>query len=430
GRDSALAEPSDLITVGNELYFAADDGTHGWELYRSDGTAGGTAMVADLAPPPASSAIATDPADGSYPTDLTDVAGTLYFTASADYGLPLLYSLNTNGQPQIVSSGAQSPQNLTASGNELFFTATDSTHGRELWASDGTPAGTQLVADINPGSTDSQIAGITSLGWGVVFSANDGIDGSELWCSDGTAAGTTMLGTSNQPPNGSSPGDFTAANGKLIFQATGASTGEEPFAVDLPTPPAPTIQVMANATSAAFPAVQGTAPSGATAYLYADGTRVGSTVVGSNGAFAITPSAALPEGQHALVTRYNVDGQLSARSSAVAYTVDSEGAKVKLTSASKSEIDLKFSEDVSASFGRGSFMLIDLDTGERVDPTSLRVTYVRKTNVARITFRNSAGNVLRTGHYRLRLAASKTLDAVGNPLQANASFGITIRKKS
>ena len=37
------------------------------------------------------------------------------------------------------------------SGATLFFTADDGIHGRELWKSDGTEAGTVLVKDIDPG---------------------------------------------------------------------------------------------------------------------------------------------------------------------------------------------------------------------------------------------------------------------------------------
>ena len=61
-----------LTNVNGTLYFAADDGTHGSELWKSDGTAAGTVMVKD------------DHTWGvwSYaPSYLTNVNGTLYFRA-------------------------------------------------------------------------------------------------------------------------------------------------------------------------------------------------------------------------------------------------------------------------------------------------------------------------------------------------------------
>jgi len=60
-----------LTAAGNLLYFAATDGEHGVELWRSDGTAEGTVMVQDFQPGPAP----------SNPEQLTAADGTLYFTA-------------------------------------------------------------------------------------------------------------------------------------------------------------------------------------------------------------------------------------------------------------------------------------------------------------------------------------------------------------
>ena len=42
------------------------------------------------------------------------------------------------------------PSDLTAVGNTLYFLADDGVNGEELWKSDGTPAGTEMVEDINP----------------------------------------------------------------------------------------------------------------------------------------------------------------------------------------------------------------------------------------------------------------------------------------
>ncbi|NIP52547.1 MAG: hypothetical protein GWN61_15505, partial [candidate division Zixibacteria bacterium] len=42
--------PSSLINVNGTLFFAASDGIHGYELWKSDGTAAGTVMVKDINP--------------------------------------------------------------------------------------------------------------------------------------------------------------------------------------------------------------------------------------------------------------------------------------------------------------------------------------------------------------------------------------------
>ena len=87
---------------------------------------------------------------------------------------------------------------LTVAGSEeggykAFFEAVDAEHGGELWVTDGTPAGTKLVKDINPGVSTSNVSYLTRFNDKVVFSADDGENGQELWISDGTEAGTYMV---------------------------------------------------------------------------------------------------------------------------------------------------------------------------------------------------------------------------------------------
>ena len=111
--------------MGGTLFFTANDGTNGHELWKSDGTAAGTVLVKDIYP-------------GSG------------------------------------NSFARFSVNLTNVGGTLFFTANDGVNGTELWKSDGTAAGTVLVKDINPGSSSSYPRYLTNVGGTLFFTANDG----------------------------------------------------------------------------------------------------------------------------------------------------------------------------------------------------------------------------------------------------------------
>jgi ELWxxDGT repeat protein len=116
----------------------------------------------------------------------------------------------------------------------------DQEHGMELWTTDGTTAGTQLMKDIWPGP-GSGFWGSQSL-FSIIndklyFSANDGIHGEELWESDGTATGTNML-IEIVPSTGASflGKSVMEANGLLFVQAFTDSTSEELFVVDASSP--------------------------------------------------------------------------------------------------------------------------------------------------------------------------------------------------
>ena len=94
--DIGSASPSFFTDINGTLFFSADDGIHGTELWKSNGSLNGTVMIKNI------------------------------------------YS----------GGSSSSPSNLINKNGILFFSADDGTNGTELWKSDGTTAGTTLVKDI------------------------------------------------------------------------------------------------------------------------------------------------------------------------------------------------------------------------------------------------------------------------------------------
>lgn len=231
--------PFSMTVMDGIVYFAADDGVHGEELWRSDGTADGTWMVSDSASGAAS----------SYPYELTPVNGKLYYSATGEYedGGELWVSDGTAEGTAMVAninqawSGASShPTHITPFNGKIIFSANDGVHGAELWISDGIPGGeTVMVKDIFPGEDESSDPGHLTVMDGVLyFTARDEDHGRELWKTDGTADGTAIAADiwPGQSEGGwtksSEPLELTVLNGTLYFGAYNLNTGLELWKFD------------------------------------------------------------------------------------------------------------------------------------------------------------------------------------------------------
>lgn len=218
----------ELMHLGDELIFFADDGITGIEVWKSDGTEEGTILLRDVAPGPA----------GCAPEQFTYYDGKIFFVATtAEFGREIWRTDGTSSGTAIVKDiikrGANSnPSFLTAFGDYVYFAANDAKHGYELWRTDGTEEGTVLVIDIYPGKKGSGPQHLTVSGDYIYFSARTEAEGTEVWRSDGTATGTSVVEVI-PGPSGSVPRWFAGAgNGILYFAARDGVHGVEFWTTD------------------------------------------------------------------------------------------------------------------------------------------------------------------------------------------------------
>jgi ELWxxDGT repeat protein len=231
------AQPSEPVDLDGIAYFSANDQFHGRELWRSDGTAAGTWLVKDI-----NEEVVDDWPEELYghtrssaPQQLMVFEGALYFTAIGDAGRELYRSDGTADGTQLLRdikpgsswSGPYGsyPQDLTVVGDALLFVATGP-EGRELWTTDGTPDGTVLVKDIDPAMSSSP-EDVVSSGDRLFFTAYTSEANRELWCSDGTTEGTYLVRDIHPGDHDSNIQQMVAFSGGVLFVADDGVHGEE-----------------------------------------------------------------------------------------------------------------------------------------------------------------------------------------------------------
>ena len=225
------SSPAGIWSLGTTAVIAANDGRHGIEPWRSDGTAAGTTLIADLVPGSRGSIVtflSSTPAVGN---------GGLFFAVGGADNLSSLWRSDGTaaGTVKLRDFGPLpfgNPRYLTPVGNRVFFAADDGVSGLELWTTDGTPGGTMLVADLAPGAAGSGVRNLAALGGDVCFIATPTTNG-QLWRSDGTAAGTVMLHEFGPlPVPFVEVGRFVPFAGALYFVGWEATTGSELWRTD------------------------------------------------------------------------------------------------------------------------------------------------------------------------------------------------------
>src|SRR5262245_34527758 len=128
---------------------------------------------------------------GKKPAVAAVCATAFWFASSSQVvaGEPFLVR-NINTMPIGVGSN---PVFLGTIGGVAYFSADDGIHGRELWRTDGTTAGTSIVKDIQTGSGSSSPTNFVVIGTTAYFAATTSSAGTELWVTDGTEGGTRMV---------------------------------------------------------------------------------------------------------------------------------------------------------------------------------------------------------------------------------------------
>jgi ELWxxDGT repeat protein len=228
--------PRHLAVAGGLLFFQADDGAHGRELWVSDGTAAGTGLVADLVPG----------LRHSTPGEIVALGDRVVFAASDPLTgrEPWISDGTLAGTTRLADvepgPGSSSPQTLARVGSWVLFAASDTQHGRELWRTDGTPGGTERVVDLDPSTGDGFPAYQSFPGrdpWAVwngllYFAGDDGTAGRQLWVSDGTPGGTQRVAVTSSSDYDSSARSFAATEARLFFLADDGVHGTELWTSD------------------------------------------------------------------------------------------------------------------------------------------------------------------------------------------------------
>lgn len=227
GGKSAL--PFQMTVFNGFLYFAATDSNDDRELYRYSPSTGAQRVENINA-----SGSAFNPYQG-YFTDFQVYDGSLYFAAfdgTSGFELHRTNGVSTERVADINGgSGSAYPSGLTVYDGRLYFSARNGSDGQQLYGYDASTDNVKQVGLVNPGGSSFRPnPEMQVFDDHLYFAAQNGSSGSELYRFDGFAI--SQVADLDSGSSGSSPTHFAVYNDRLYFTATTEESGREPYSYD------------------------------------------------------------------------------------------------------------------------------------------------------------------------------------------------------
>ena len=238
-----------MLNVGDTLYFDAADGTYRHELWAHNTSNHSTWRVADIY------SGAGNSLPGQYMNGYV-VGDTVYFSAEDGSGGTELWAHDTSNHSTwqitdiLSGTGDSKPgEHLTIIvGDTLYFDASDGNYNHALWAHDTSNRSTWRVSDIAVSGhsypeTPRRGAGELLVGDTLYFSATDGITDHEWWAHDTSNHSTWRVADINSGAGTSNPGNYLEGlliGDTMYFSAIDVSIGRElrahrPLSIDYNT---------------------------------------------------------------------------------------------------------------------------------------------------------------------------------------------------
>lgn len=224
------SNPEGLTFAGTTLFFCANDGNTGRELWKLPSPYTRSELVSDINPGYLSSNIENITAFGNLVFfSAEDIAGRELWISEPPYDRS-----STHRVADLNENGDSDPKDFVMIGNAVFFSADDGIHGREIFKTSPPYQSIELVADIWHGAHGSNPRELTRIGWMLFYIANDS-SSVEIWRSDPQYSPDTAIKTTNIARNGDAEiYDLTVVENTIFFSGNDGESGNELYKLEPP----------------------------------------------------------------------------------------------------------------------------------------------------------------------------------------------------